>query len=61
MKTLKLKIYGHADFVHHNFIDFNKYRVKSNLFYTNEKNSLNRITSNKLNFYIYHCIVKQNL
>lgn len=50
-KTLKLKIYSHADFIQHNFLKFNKYKVKSNLFYTNEKNSLNRFKGGGYSFY----------
>ena len=50
-KTLKFKIYSHADFIQHNFLKFNKYRVKSNLFYTNEKNSLNRVKQEGYTFY----------
>lgn len=49
-KTLNYKIYSHADFIQHNFLKFNKYRVKSNLFWTNETNSLNRPISNNYNF-----------
>lgn len=50
-KTLKLKIYSHADFIQQNFLKFNKYRVRSNLFYTNEKNSLNRVKQQVYSFY----------
>ena len=35
----------------HNFINYNKYRAKENLFYTDEKTSLNRIVSYKLSSY----------
>jgi GR25 family glycosyltransferase involved in LPS biosynthesis len=50
-KTLQSKIYSHIDLIHHNFINYNKYRAKENLFYTDEKYSLNRIVSNKLSSY----------
>ena len=50
-KTLKCKIYGHMDWVHYNYIYYNKYRVKENLFYSDEKTSLNRIVSYKLSSY----------
>ena len=50
-KMVKEKVIGHADYVQHNFIKFNKYRVKDNLFYTDESNSLNRIVNNKFSFY----------
>lgn len=50
-KTLKSKIYSHIDLIHHNFMNYNKYRAKENLFYTDEKNSLNRIVSYKLSSY----------
>ena len=44
-KTIKSKVYSHADFIQHNFIKFKKYRTKTNLFYTEEKNSANRVTN----------------
>lgn len=50
-KTLKSKIYSHIDLIHHNFINYNKYRAKENLFYSDEKTSLNRIVSYKLTSY----------
>jgi GR25 family glycosyltransferase involved in LPS biosynthesis len=58
-KTLSSKIYGHLDSIHHNFIAFNKYRTKKNLFYTNEKKSLSRIQSkSKLNYKYYSLLLK---
>ena len=42
IKLLKNKVYWHTDCMDHNFIKFNKYRCKNNLFWTDEKNSLNR-------------------
>ena len=58
-KTLNNKIYNHIDLVMHNFITFNKYKTKENLFYTNEKTSLNRgqVTS-KLNYKYYSLFLK---
>lgn len=53
-KTLKSKIYSHIDLIHHNFINYNKYRAKQNLFYTDEKYSLNRIVAYKLSSYSLH-------
>ena len=50
-KTLNSKIYSHIDLIHHNFINYNKYRAKENLFYSDEKTSLNRIVSYKLSSY----------
>jgi len=50
-KTLKSKIYSHIDLIHHNFMNYNKYRAKENLFYSDEKTSLNRIVSHKLSSY----------
>ena len=50
-KTLNSKIYSHIDLIHHNFINYNKYRAKENLFYTDEKTSLNRSVSYKLSSY----------
>jgi len=52
-KTLDIKVYSHADFIQHNFLKFNKYRVKSNLFWTDEKNSVNRFVSDK-NYSFYN-------
>ena len=58
-KTLTSKIYGHLDFIQHNFIKYNKYRTKENLFYTNEKDSLNRIeVKSKLNYKYYSLLLK---
>jgi len=58
-KTLTYKIYGHLDFIQHNFIKYNKYRTKENLFYTNEKDSLNRIeVKSKLNYKHYSLLLK---
>ncbi len=58
-KTLSSKIYGHLDFIQHNFIKYNKYRTKENLFYTNEKDSLNRIqVKSKLNYKYYSLLLK---
>ena len=48
------------DFIEHNFIKFRKYRAKINLFYTNEKNSLNRII-NKKNYKYYSLLFKSKL
>lgn len=60
-KTLNSKIYGHLDIVQHNFIKYNKYRTKENLFYTNEKISLNRIQAkSKLNYKYYSLLLKSN-
>ena len=50
-KMVKEKVIGHADYVQHNFIKFNKYRVKDNLFYTDESSSLNRVVNKKFSFY----------
>jgi GR25 family glycosyltransferase involved in LPS biosynthesis len=52
-KTLDRKVYSHADFIQHNFLKFNKYRVKSNLFWTDEKNSVNRLVIDK-NYSFYN-------
>ena len=58
-KTLTSKIYGHLDFIQHNFIKYNKYRTKENLFYTNEKDSLNRLqVTSKLNYKYYSLLLK---
>jgi len=58
-KILTSKIYGHLDFIQHNFIVYNKYRTKENLFYTNEKDSLNRLqVTSKLNYKYYSLLLK---
>ena len=57
-KNLKSKILSHMDFVEHNFIKFRKYRAKENLFYTNEKDSLNRNINNTKNLSYYSLYFK---
>ena len=42
-KMAKEKVFWHLDCGTQNFIKFNKYRVKNNLFWTDEKFSLNRL------------------
>jgi GR25 family glycosyltransferase involved in LPS biosynthesis len=60
-KTLNSKIYSHIDTTMHSFINYNKYRTKENLFYTNEKTSVNRIQGkNKLNYKYYTLLLKSN-
>ena len=59
-KNLKSKLLSHMDFVEHNFIRFRKYRTKENLFYTNEKNSLNRNINKTKNFFYYSLYFKSN-
>tara|TARA_B110000014_G_scaffold255567_1_gene237577 strand:- start:90 stop:1016 length:927 start_codon:yes stop_codon:yes gene_type:complete len=60
-KNLKSKILSHMDFVEHNFIKFRKYRAKENLFYTNEKDSLNRNINKTKNFKYYSLYIKTYL
>tara|TARA_B100000902_G_C27316113_1_gene921419 strand:+ start:3510 stop:4409 length:900 start_codon:yes stop_codon:yes gene_type:complete len=57
-KNLKSKLLSHMDFVENNFIRFRKYRTKENLFYTNEKNSLNRNINKTKNFFYYSLYFK---
>lgn len=52
-KTLNNKIYSHIDVFQYNFIKFIKYRTKENLFYTNEKDSLNRNINKTKNLSYY--------
>ena len=60
-KTLNCKIYGFIEFNQHSFINCNKYRTKENLFYTNEKTSLNREQGKcKLNYKYYTLLLKSN-
>tara|TARA_B110001452_G_C15238069_1_gene428687 strand:+ start:2937 stop:3821 length:885 start_codon:yes stop_codon:yes gene_type:complete len=61
-KMIKEKVRSHLDFETQNFIRYNKYRVKKNLFYTNEKNSLNRFISNdKYTYYNMSLYLKSKL
>ena len=57
-KILNFKLIGHLDFVEHNFITYKKYRAKENLFYTNEKESLNRNINKTKNFKYYSLYFK---
>ena len=57
-KILNFKILHQIDFVEHNFITYKKYRSKENLFYTNEKESLNRIINKTKNFKYYSLYLK---
>ena len=57
-KNLKSKILSHMDFIEHNFISYRKYRAKENLFYTNEKDSLNRNINNSKNLSYYSLYLK---
>ena len=57
-KNINDKIYSYIDFFQHNFIKFRKYRVKENLFYTNEKESLNRNINKTKNFKYYSLYLK---
>ena len=57
-KNLKYKILSHVDFVEHNFIRYRKYRAKENLFYTNEKESLNRNINKTKNLSYYSLYFK---
>jgi len=57
-KILNFKLIGHLDFVEHNFITYKKYRAKDNIFYTNEKESLNRIINKTKNFKYYSLYLK---
>ena len=58
IKTMNIKLYSHMDFIEHNFFKFRKYRARENLFYTDEKNSLNRHKLNKNTFYYYSLLFK---
>ena len=61
IKNLKSKILSHQDFIEHNFIKFRKYRAKENLFYTNEKDSLNRNINKTKNLSYYSLYTKTNI
>tara|TARA_Y100000591_G_scaffold331715_1_gene366524 strand:- start:14054 stop:14962 length:909 start_codon:yes stop_codon:yes gene_type:complete len=57
-KILNIKIKNHIDFIHHTFIYFNKYKLKKNLFLTDEESSLNRL--NKFNTFNYYSLKFKN-
>lgn len=57
-KILNFKLIGHLDIVEHNFITYKKYRTKENLFYTNEKESLNRSINKTKKFKYYSLYFK---
>ena len=54
IKFLKSKVYSHIDCIEYNFIKYNKYRCKTNLFWTDENNSLNR---NNINYIKYKSLI----
>jgi GR25 family glycosyltransferase involved in LPS biosynthesis len=60
-KTINDKIYSHIDVFLHNFIKYKKYRTKINLFYTNEKDSLNRSINKTKNLSYYSLYTKTNI
>tara|TARA_Y100000591_G_scaffold149662_1_gene128581 strand:- start:12370 stop:13266 length:897 start_codon:yes stop_codon:yes gene_type:complete len=60
-KNLKYKILHHTDFIDQNFIRFKKYRAKENIFYTNEKESLNRNINTRKNLLYYSLFIKSYL
>ena len=57
-KNINDKIYSHIDVFQHNFIKYRKYRAKENLFYTNEKDSLNRNINKTKNLSYYSLYLK---
>ena len=57
-KNIHDKIYSHIDIYQHNFINYKKYRTKENLFYTNEKDSLNRNINKTKNLSYYSLYLK---
>ena len=61
IKNLKSKILSHIDFIENNFIKFRKYRSKENIFYTNEKESLNRNINTRKNLLYYSLFIKSYL
>ncbi len=50
-KMIKQRVSNHLDFITQNFVNFKKYRVKENLFWTDEKDSLNRKSFSKIQYY----------
>ncbi len=60
-KIIKKKVKYHIDLVTINPFNFNKYRSRINLFYTNEKNSLNRNINKTKNISYYSLYFKSYL
>lgn len=60
-KMVKEKVTSHIDFITQNFIKYNKYRSRYNIFYTDETNSLQRIKYNLDNLFYYTLSVKTYL
>jgi hypothetical protein len=58
IKNIDNKIYSHIDIFQHNFITYKKYKAKENLFYTNEKESLNRNINNTKSIKYYSLYLK---
>lgn len=48
----------HIDFITQNFLKYRKYRSRENLFYTNEKSSVNRVNSKSLSLLFKSKILK---
>ena len=53
------KVTYHIDFITQNFLNYRKYRCRENLFYTNEKSSINRVDNKNLSLLIKSNILKK--
>lgn len=58
-KMVNEKVTNHLDFVTQNFIKYNKYRARYNIFYTDEQNSLQRKNNNLLSLKIKKSLIEK--
>lgn len=58
-KMVNERVTNHLDFVTQNFIKYNKYRVRENIFYTDEANSLQRKNNNLLSLKIKKSLIEK--
>jgi len=59
IKFMKERVTNHVDFITQNFIKYNKYRSRYNIFYTDETNSLQRKRNNILSLKIKKSIIEK--
>lgn len=58
-KMVNEKVTNHLDFVTQNFIKYNKYRSRHNIFYTDEANSLQRKNTNLISLKLKKSIIEK--
>ena len=59
IKMANERVTNHLDFVTQNFIKYNKYRSRENIFYTDEQNSLQRKNTNLISLKIKKRIIEK--